>query len=470
MADVPALLRALPRVDEVLAHQRLTAISQEAPRALCRQAARAAVEEARSLLLRGDPPAGLTLDAIAARAAQILRRRLRPHLSRAINATGIVLHTGLGRAPFSSSAQAALAEVAAGYCNLQADLETGQRMPRESHVHWLFQELTGAEATLVVNNNAAATVLVLNTLAAGKEVIVSRGEMVEIGGSFRLPEIIALAGCRLVEVGCTNRTHLRDYENGITPETAVLLAVHQSNYRIEGFTSQVEIGELAALARARGLICVHDLGSGALVDLAGYGLPREPTVPDSLAAGAEVVLFSGDKLLGGPQCGVILGNEDALAAMRRNPFYRAFRVGKLTLSVLEATLRLFLEPESLPKKHGLMALLLCSPEAIRERAEALAREAQSRGGGWLRAEVQEGESEVGGGSLAGHSLPTTVVALRSDRVSSGELARLLRLSEPPIFARVHRDRVLLDPRTVLSGEDATILDALARIGADLQER
>jgi L-seryl-tRNA(Ser) seleniumtransferase len=467
MADTPSLLRRLPRVDDILAHPRLAALLDGAPRSLARQSAREAIEEARSRLREGGEAPPPDAGVIAARAADLLHRKLLPSLRRSVNATGIVLHTGLGRAPLSRPAADALAQVAAGYSNLQADLESGQRMHRETHVRSLLRKITGAEAALVVNNNAAATVLFLNTLAAGREVIVSRGEMVEIGGAFRLPDIIALSGCRLVEVGCTNRTHLADYEKAITPDTALILSVHQSNYRIQGFASQVPVADLVPLAHARGLPCVHDLGSGALVDLRRYGLPPEPSVPESLAAGVDAVLFSGDKLLGGPQCGLILGADEPLSRMRRNPFYRAFRVGKLTLAALESTLRLFLDLDSLPERHRVMSLLLYPADAIRVRAEALARAAQQTCGSWLAAEVQECESEVGGGSLAGHSLPTFVVALRPTAIPSAELARRLRSSDTPVFTRVHEGLVLLDPRTVLPEEDELILSALQAIGAAL---
>ena len=467
MGDVAAGLRRLPRVDQILAHPAMRLQGDTAPRLIARLAAREAIEEARSRIRAGRGALDTTCEAIAGRAAEILRRKVSPSLRRAINATGIILHTGLGRAPLSAAAQAALVEVAAGYSNLQLDLETGERSHREDHVEWLLTEITGTAAALVVNNNAAATVLVLNTLAAGREVIVSRGEMVEIGGSFRIPEIMALAGCRLVDVGCTNRTHLRDYEKAIAPETALILSVHQSNYRIRGFASQVPVGELAGLAHARGLVCAHDLGSGALVNLGDYGLPHEPSAPESLAAGADVAFFSGDKLLGGPQCGVILGKSELLQMMRKNPYYRTFRVGKLTLGVLEATLRLFLDPEGLAQQHRLMSLLTYPLADIRARAQALARSAAEACGAWLVAETGEGESEVGGGSLAGHSLPTVVVRLRSERLAAAELAQRLRLAEPPIVARVHDDSVLLDPRTILDDEDDLILSALKRIGQSL---
>jgi L-seryl-tRNA(Ser) seleniumtransferase len=464
VGDATSELRQLPRVDEILAHPRMSSLESDVPRTLARQAAREAIEEARARIITG-AVADVTPDRIAARAAELLQRKAARSLRRAINATGVILHTGLGRAPLSESAQQALREVAAGYCNVQVDLETGGRLQREAHIRWLFQEITGAEAVLVVNNNAAATMLVLNTLAAGREVIVSRGEMVEIGGAFRMPDIMRLAGCRLVEVGCTNRTHLRDYEAAIGPATALILSVHQSNYRIEGFASQVPVGELVALAHARGLPCAHDLGSGALVDLRQYGLPHEPSVPESLAAGADVVFFSGDKLLGGPQCGIIVGKPDPVQAMRQNPFYRTFRVDKLTLVALEATLRLFLDPETLPQRHRLMSVLTCSLDAIRQRADALVGTLNQRCGAWLAADTADSVSEVGGGSLAAHTLPTVVARLRSERFPAEEIARRLRLNEAPVFARVREDAVLLDPRTMLPDEDAIVLKALERIAS-----
>lgn len=457
MGEQQARLRGLPRVDEVLAHPEVAEVP--APRALAREAARQAIDEARDRLREGEE-AGASLEQVARRAAGLLRARLRPSLRRCVNATGVILHTGLGRAPLSEAAREALARVAAGYCNVQADVGTGERMPREVHVEGLLCHLTGAEAAAVVNNNAAATVLVLNTLAAGREVVVSRGELVEIGGAFRLPEIIALSGCRLVEVGCTNRTHLRDYLQAIGPDTAALLVVHQSNYRIVGFASQPGLAEVAGLARERGILCVHDLGSGALLDLSAYGLPHEPTAPESLKAGADVVLFSGDKLLGGPQCGVVLGRRELVERMRRNPFYRTFRVDKLTLAALEATLRLFLDPETLGRHHPVMAALTAPVEVLRRRAEGLATRLQERCGDWLRVEVGEAQTEVGGGSLAGHALATVVVRARAAQTEAGALAARLRAGEPPVFARVEDDWVVMDLRTMLPGEEEMVVEAV----------
>lgn len=449
-------LRNLPRVDGILAHPELTRLA--APRRLARAAAREAIAEARTQSQRDG--AAADADAVARRAAELLRLKLRLNLRRAINATGVVLHTGLGRAPLSPAAADALAQVAAGYSNVQADVGSGERMPREVHVEGLLRELTGAEAAAVVNNNAAATVLVLNTLAAGKEVLISRGEMVEIGGAFRLPDIVRLSGCRLVEVGCTNRTHLRDYRRAITPDTALLLPVHQSNYRITGFTAAPHLADLVALAREHGIACAHDLGSGALQDLAAFGLPHEPTVQESLAAGVEVVFFSGDKLLGGPQCGIILGKRAVIEAMRANPYYRTFRVDKLILAALEATLRLFVEEETVREQHCVTHLLTRSEAEVQQQAEELAARLQSLP---LSATVVSAGSEVGGGSLAGEQLPSWAVRLTSPTVSAEELAARLRRSDPPIFTRVHADAVLLDLRTVLAGEAEALVEALRHI-------
>jgi len=455
-------LHALPRVDEILSHPRMLEAAAGVPRHLARDAARDAIQAVRSRALAGEPVDD-GLDDMAAAAVAALRGKMMRSLRRCVNATGVILHTGLGRAPLSEAARQALTEVASGYSNVQADVGSGERMPREVHVEHLLRELTSAEATVVVNNNAAATVLVLNTLAAGREVIVSRGEMVEIGGAFRIPDIIALSGCRLVEVGCTNRTHLRDYRRAITPNTALLLAVHQSNYRITGFASQPALADLTALAHEHSIPCAHDLGSGALLDLAQFGLPHEPSVPESLAAGADAVFFSGDKLLGGPQCGIILGKPAVLDGMRSNPFYRTFRVDKLTLAALEATLRLFRDTAALAEQHQVMRFLTAPPERIRERAEALAERLREACSDRVQTSVAPGESEIGGGSLAGHSLPTFVVRVRSHQIAAGDLASRLRLGDPPIFARVHEDAVLIDPRTVLPDEEAHIVSALHQI-------
>ncbi len=467
MQDSTSPLRKLPRVDVILAHPQVATYLERISRPICRNAAREAVEEMRSKALSEDSQLRIDVHTAAARTAELLSELTTPSLRKIVNAAGVILHTGLGRAPLSSAAQEALADVSSGYVNIQTDLKSGRRMPRETHVLKLLQHITGARAALVVNNNAAATVLALNTLAVGREVLVSRGEMVEIGGAFRIPEIFKLSGCKLVEVGCTNRTHLRDYENAITPETALILSVHQSNYRIEGFTAQVETSELAALARARGLSCVHDLGSGALFDLEALGLPYEPTVPESLATGVDATLFSGDKLIGGPQCGIIVGAAGSLKAMSKNPFYRIFRVGKLTLAALEATLRTLLNPETAIERHRLMSVLTRPLDALQKDAESLAQRINEACSNWLCAETRDEESQIGAGSLTGRSLPTVVVQLQSGRISAAALARKLRLAQTPVFVRIHDDLVLLDPRTMFAGDNELVLQALAQIGDSL---
>jgi L-seryl-tRNA(Ser) seleniumtransferase len=447
-------LAALPAVHRVLASREVADAGARYGAAATRQAARDLLAAARARVAQGEPVP--SLEAIASEVRALLERRAAVAYPEVLNATGVLIHTNLGRSP-------QLTVPNPGYVALEYDLASGERGERLAPVTARLARYFGAAAATVVTNNAAALVLLLAAHAAGREVIVSRGEMVEIGGAFRIPEILKLAGCRLVEVGCTNRTHLRDYERAITAETALILSVHQSNYRIVGFAEQTPVAELAELAHARKIACAHDLGSGALLDLRAYGLPHEPTVPESLAAGADVTLFSGDKLLGGPQCGIILGKKAPLAAMHKNPFYRAFRVGKLTLAALEATLRLFLEPETLLEKHRLMSLLTAPLEGIRLRAESLAQEIAASCAGWLAAEAQSGESEIGGGSLAGYPIPTVVVQLRPQGISPDDLAARLRQADPPIFTRIREGCVVLDLRTMLAGEEKFVVPALKRI-------
>ncbi|MFS8665825.1 MAG: L-seryl-tRNA(Sec) selenium transferase, partial [Limnochordales bacterium] len=339
--DAAAALRRLPAVDQLLKAPAVAAAAQRLPRPLVVDAVRAAVAEARQRILAGAPPPdGPALAQRAAAHVHALRRRL---LTPVINATGVVLHTNLGRAPLSRASIAAMEAVAAGYSNLEYEIETGRRGSRHVHGEALLTRLTGAEAAMVVNNNAAAVLLVLSALAHGREVIISRGEMIEIGGAFRIPEVMAQSGCLLREVGTTNRTHRRDYEQAIGPQTAAILKVHPSNYRVVGFTASVSTRELAALARRHGLLLIEDLGSGVLLPTEGYGLAHEPTVQETVAAGADLVTFSGDKLLGGPQAGIIVGRRDLVERCRRHPLARAVRVDKLTLAALQATLQHYLD-------------------------------------------------------------------------------------------------------------------------------
>ena len=426
-------LRDLPSVDELLRDVRL--MSQ--PRELVLAAARTALEQARAEIKAGANP-GEIVDAVL---AEIGRTR-QPSLRRVLNATGVLIHTNLGRAPLAEAALARVAEVGAGYSNLEYDLERGERGSRQDHLGELLRRLTGAEAALVVNNNAAAVLLALAALAEGRDVIVSRGELIEIGDGFRIPDVLVRSGARLVEVGTTNRTRAADYERALGPETAVLLRVHQSNFRVVGFSERPELAELAALARTHDVPLVDDLGSGALGRIGD-----EPTPAESLRAGADLVCFSGDKLLGGPQAGVVVGRADLVERLRRHPLQRALRADKLTLAALEGTLALALD-SSTRDEVPVLRMLHEPAEAVRTRAERLAE----RVGG----EVEETVARVGGGALPLAELPSFACAVEES------LAEPLRLGDPPVVALVRDCRTLLDCRTLT---DAEIDEVAAAVGS-----
>ncbi|MBE0466449.1 MAG: L-seryl-tRNA(Sec) selenium transferase, partial [Candidatus Desulforudis sp.] len=379
-----------------------------------------------------------------------------------INATGVVLHTNLGRAILSERARRAVETAAASYTNLEFNLETGKRGSRYALVDELLQHLSGAEASLVVNNNAAAVLLALSTLAGGREVIVSRGQLVEIGGSFRIPEVMAQSGARLVEVGTTNKTHRRDYEGAIGPDTALLLHVHASNYRIVGFTKEVTLDELVGLGREAGLPVMSDLGSGFLVDLSRFGYPYEPTVQETVGAGVDVVTFSGDKLLGGPQAGIIVGRADLVDRMKRNPLTRAVRVDKMTLAALEATLREYLEPEQAMERIPTLAMLTAAPAVLEEKAERLAGALLTALGEAAEVEVDADCSQVGGGALPTAAPQTFLVVIRPRAMSVPDLVCRLRAGDPAVVGRVQDDRLCLDPRTVAEEEFTVLGTALGR--------
>lgn len=460
------LLRALPSMTELLAAAGVQAWLAEHPRGLVVECVRAAVEELRGQILAD--AAGrcgamhVTSDYILGRARLLLEDRSRPHLRGAVNATGIILHTGLGRAVWPESVVESMTEELKGYVTLAIDPETGGRLDRDRQIEYILTELTGAEAATVVNNNAAATLLVLAALAAGREVIVSRGQLIEIGGSFRLPEVMEQSRARLVEVGATNRTHLRDYAAAIGPETAAVMRVHPSNFRMVGFTAEVSLAELAALSRERGLLCIDDLGAGALVDLAAFGLPHEPTVRESIAAGADVVLFSADKLIGAAQGGIIVGRRAAIAAIRRHPLARALRVDKSSLMALERTLHLFRDPERLAERHPTYRMLAAAPETLRARAERLAT-ALGEAAPAARLAVQPDVGFTGSGSLPAEELPTWVVALALPGLKAAELARRLRAGEPAVVARLADDHVVMDVRTIAEDEIARVAAVLRRL-------
>jgi len=433
----------LPSVDRLLEDPALAGAAAEYGRAEALAGARQALADARRAL-----GAGGALDAaeLGPAAAAHIAARGRPSLRRVFNLTGVVLHTNLGRAPLPQEAIAAIAE-AAGNCNLEYDLETGRRGDRDSHVEALLTELTGAEAALVVNNNAAAVLLVLNSLSAGRDALVSRGELVEIGGSFRMPEIMARAGARMVEVGTTNRTHASDFEAAIGPDTGCVMKVHTSNYEVVGFTASVPDDRLARIAAAAGAPYAVDLGAGQLVDLARYGLPQEPMPGQALAAGAGLVTFSGDKLLGGPQAGIVVGRADLVAALKQNPMRRAMRLGKLSLAALEAVLRLYRDPDRLAERLPALRTLTRSVEEIEAQARRLAPAVEG-------AEVVTVASQIGSGSLPVERLESRALALSAPggRALEARAAAFRRLPIP-VIGRISEGRLLFDLRT-LDDEDA----------------
>ncbi|HEX7049790.1 MAG TPA: L-seryl-tRNA(Sec) selenium transferase [Longimicrobiales bacterium] len=454
--------RAIPSVDRLLASEAFAPVLAGAGRGEVREAVQAVQERLRAALVAGEAlPAEASDPAwYAARVEARLAERARPSLRPVINATGVVLHTNLGRAPLPAVARAAVERVAASYSNLEYDLEAGERGSRYDHCAELLVELTGAEAALVVNNNAAALVLALNTMAEGREAVVSRGELVEIGGAFRVPEIMAKSGARLREVGATNRTHVADYEAALSEATGAVLKVHRSNFRLVGFTAEVPLDELAALAHGRGVALIHDLGSGLLLDLSELGLPAEPTAGVALRAGADVVTMSGDKLLGGPQAGLLLGRAEWIARMRRNPLCRAFRVDKLTLAALEATLALYRDPARARREVPVLRMLSLSADEVAARARPLVARLVAAG---IAAEAVAGTSAVGGGAYPAVALPTTLIALPADARSAAATEAALRAGQPAVVARISDGRVVLDLRTVLPEEEDALFEAVARV-------
>jgi L-seryl-tRNA(Ser) seleniumtransferase len=462
-------LRRLPAVSAVLAHPAIAALLEQLPRPVVTKAVQDAIAILRGRLLEGgqDAPDADLLTAAAAEATRLATERGAPSLRRVINATGIVLHTNLGRALLAPEALAAAAEAAARPSTLEYNLADGSRGSRHDHLTQRLTMLSGADDGFAVNNNAAAVLLMLNTLADGREVVVSRGELVEIGGSFRIPEVMQKSGAKLVEVGTTNRTHPEDYRRAITPATALLLKVHTSNYRVVGFTSEVAATDLAALAAEHGLPLMYDLGSGAVYDFARAGLRGEPTLAQAVAGGADVVTASGDKLLGGPQAGIILGRRELLARARRNPLARALRLDKLTIAALQATLDVYLrfadDPAVLARRIPTLDAIMRDPAGLAEDAAQLATALRAIPDGGLTAELVSGESAAGGGSFPGTSFATTLVAVRSERSSAGALAAALRLAPVPVIARVESDVLLLDPRTLTPGDAELVAAAFRHI-------
>jgi len=463
--EITARLREIPSVDQVLGRPRLVALAASAGRAVVTQVARRVLGELRARLIKGmDGPSGLVDiagDQIDARIVTDVEALLATSLRRVINATGVVLHTNLGRAPLALPAVEAIAESAPRYSNLEYDIESGQRGKRDVHTAGLLADLAGAEAAIVVNNNAAAVFLVLNTLAKGAEVIVSRGELIEIGDGFRIPDIMAESGAALREVGTTNRTRLRDYERAITKNTRLLLRVHPSNFRVTGFTERPSLEELVALGRRKRVPVFEDLGSGCLADLTSAGI-AEPVVRASCRAGAAIVSFSGDKLLGGPQAGVIAGKRELVARIRRNPLFRALRVDKLTIAALEATLKVYFRG-ALDDIPALRMIRMPAAEVAR-RAEALAEKLRSSLPPDAEIKLSAGSSVIGGGSTPDQKLSTHLISIHSRIRSAVAIEERLRkpASGTPVIARIAGDRLILDLRTVFPDEEVALAAALAR--------
>lgn len=443
--------RALPSVNALLESEGVRALFAWAPRVVIADAVRDAVQDARDHPDRAPRDAREWTDVVARGVEERTRASLRP----VINATGIVLHTNLGRAPLAAVALDAIRTVAAGFSTLEYDLAAGARGSRYLHCRALLRELTGAEDAIVVNNCAAALVLVLDTLARGRDAIVSRGELVEIGGSFRIPDIMGKSGARLVEIGTTNRTHLADYRRALTPDTGAIVKVHRSNFALHGFVGDVSVAQLAPLAREFDVPLVHDLGSGLLHPLDDVGLSGEPTAADALRQGATVVLMSGDKLLGGPQAGVIAGDARTIAAAASNPLARALRVDKLTLSALEATLALYRDPARARREIPVLAMLTAPVERIRGRAEAVAATLRGQG---VDAHTGDTDASVGGGAFPTARIPSAAVVVGGD--SPGALEAALRAGDPPVVGRIAGDRLLLDLRSVREDEDAALTRAV----------
>lgn len=466
--DVRNKLRELPSIDALLAEEEVRGWVEVTPRALVVAALRAVVDRTRQALREGTLAEAPSAAELVATAEEELTRRAMPSLRRVINATGVVLHTGLGRAPLCDAALEAVAETACGYCNLEFDLESGGRGRRVSHVASLLREVTGAEAATVVNNNAAATLLILSALACGREVVVSRGQLIEIGGSFRLPDIMAASGAVLREVGTTNRTRIEDYRSAIGPDTALLLHVHTSNYRVVGFTEETALHEIAALAHARGLIAVDDLGSGAVFDLSAYGLPKEPCVRDSIVEGADLVCFSGDKLLGGPQCGIIAGRADLVQRLEAHPLARAVRVGKLTLAALEATLRHDLDDAEAVEHVPALAMLAANRTTLAKRAHDLSQKLEAAVPG-ERFTVTADTAYAGGGSLPAAAIDTMVVQWRPTFASAEAMVKLLRDADVPVIARIRADAVCFDLRTLSARDLDDLVESVSAAVLDATE-
>jgi L-seryl-tRNA(Ser) seleniumtransferase len=468
------LLRQLPSVDELLKEDHVKAWLGTHPRILVLDALRSALDRKRKAVIdrsgKNASDVDLSIPAVLNRAETILANLSEPSLRPLINATGVVVHTNLGRSLLSEAALQRIIEVNRNYSNLEYDIAAGERGKRYTHIEGILTRLTGAEAATAVNNNAAAVLLCLNTLAKGKEVIVSRGELVEIGGSFRVPEVMERSSAILREVGSTNKTHLKDYEKAINPNTGLLLKVHTSNYKIVGFTKEVTPSELAALGKKHKIPVMWDLGSGSFLDLASYGIGDEPTVKQAMDAGVDILTFSGDKLLGGPQAGMILGKKQFLDPIRSNPLARALRIDKMTLAALEATLTQYLDEEKAVRDIPTLWMLTQPFSEILRKAELLASGIKALGDTKFTVSIQDDLSQTGGGALPTGKLPTKVVAVSHTSLSANQLESKLRLGKPAIITRIKEGMVLFDPRTLNDGEIGKIVESVKTMLVTTDER
>jgi L-seryl-tRNA(Ser) seleniumtransferase len=459
------MFKKIPAVDKLLSSQRILEISNKLPKRLLHESLDEILSELRAAIRSEDDfdPGRLDPERITAEAAARAEARAEASLKSVVNATGVVIHTNLGRSLLSEKILDKFREVASHYSNLEYDLLSGRRGSRYVHVEGILKELTGAEAALVVNNNAAAVFITLETLAKGRQVLVSRGQLIEIGGSFRIPDVMARSGAVMVEVGTTNKTHLRDYRDAINPDTALLLKVHTSNFKVIGFTEEVPLSELVALGEQHGIPVMEDLGSGCLVDLTAYGLSKEPSVTEVITQGADVVTFSGDKLLGGPQAGIILGKKDILDRIKKNPINRAVRIDKFTLVALEETLRLYRDEPSAVREIPTLKMLFEPYRALAQKAMQLVEHIGEIPKRNFRLSLVDGMSKPGGGSLPQVELPSRLVCLAPEAMSATDIETRLRANNPPVISRVEKDRVLFDVRTLQPSDAAVIVEAVRRI-------
>jgi len=463
MKDKNKILSNIPSVDELLREKELEKLTFIYPRTIVVEGIRDYLKEYRKFIMSLEEEEDLAKigdSQLISGIVEKVHEMMKSNLINVVNATGVVLHTNLGRSPLSGRLKDTLWDIASKYSNLEMDLQTGERGSRYSHIEELICKLTGAQAAVIVNNNAAAVMLALSTMAKGREVVVSRGQLVEIGGSFRVPDVMEQSGAVLVEVGTTNKTHLTDYERAVNENTAALMKVHTSNYRILGFTSEVESEDMAALGRKLGLPVIEDLGSGMLLDLTEFGLPYEPTVQQAVKAGMDIVTFSGDKMLGGPQTGIIAGSKELVDKMKKNPLTRAIRIDKLTLAALEGTLRLYMDKELALKEIPVLRMLTVSNEELYRRAKRLSKRLKRAIGAMGAVSIENEFSEVGGGSMPLHKMPTKAVTVKPKDFSLIELERKLRAYNTPVVARINRDRLVLDVRTIMDDEYEIIERAL----------